>query len=76
MANRAALIRKADAARLLKAARESGYKRARVIAHPDGRVEIVVPQPPGGRPRRTTGPGGWRWGKSSSSCTASWRLRR
>lgn len=42
MANRAALIRKADAARLLKAARESGYKRARVIAHPDGRVEIIA----------------------------------
>lgn len=42
MANRAALIRKADAARLLKAARESGYKRARVIAHPDGKIEVIA----------------------------------
>jgi hypothetical protein len=42
MANRVALIRKADAARLLRAARESGYKRARVIVHPDGRVEVVA----------------------------------
>lgn len=42
MANRAALIRKADAARLLKAAREAGYKRARIIARPDGTVECIA----------------------------------
>jgi tRNA(Phe) wybutosine-synthesizing methylase Tyw3 len=42
MSNRVGLIRKADAARLLKAARESGYKRARVIAHPDGKIEVIA----------------------------------
>lgn len=42
MANRTALIKKADAARLLRAARESGFKRARVIAHPDGKVEVIA----------------------------------
>jgi hypothetical protein len=42
MSNRPALIKKGDAVRLFKAARESGYRRARVIAHPDGRVEVIA----------------------------------
>lgn len=42
MAKRPALIPQADATRLLKAAKAAGYGRARLIRHPDGRIEIVA----------------------------------
>ncbi|MFG1287914.1 transcription factor iiib subunit [Xanthobacter versatilis] len=41
MAKRPALIQQSDATRLFKAARAAGYARARLITHPDGRVEII-----------------------------------
>lgn len=41
MAKRPALIPQSDATRLFKAARAAGYARARLIGHPDGRIEIV-----------------------------------
>lgn len=41
MAKRPALIPQSDATRLFKAARAAGYARARLITHPDGRIEIV-----------------------------------
>ncbi|MDQ0512705.1 hypothetical protein QOZ99_003617 [Angulomicrobium amanitiforme] len=41
MARRPALIPQSDATRLFKAARAAGYARARLISHPDGRLEIV-----------------------------------
>lgn len=41
MAKRPALIQQADATRLFKAARAAGYARARLITHPDGRIEVV-----------------------------------
>lgn len=50
MANRPAIISKADATRLLKAARDSGFRRARVTAHPDGRIEVEADDPPEGSP--------------------------
>jgi tRNA(Phe) wybutosine-synthesizing methylase Tyw3 len=46
MAPRMSPITKSDATRLLKAAREAGYRRARVIGHPDGRIEVVADDPP------------------------------
>lgn len=39
MANRVAAIKQADAKRLFKAALEAGFERARIILHPDGRIE-------------------------------------
>jgi len=42
MAARPALIKQADASRLLKAARSAGFSRARIITHPDGRFELVA----------------------------------
>jgi hypothetical protein len=39
MANRLAVIKQADAKRLFKAALEAGFERARIILHPDGRIE-------------------------------------
>lgn len=42
MANRPGQLRQTDATRYLKAARNAGYSRARVITHPDGRIEIVA----------------------------------
>ncbi|MCO6048216.1 hypothetical protein NGM99_00235 [Mesorhizobium sp. RP14(2022)] len=42
MGNRSALITKADATRLFEAARRSGFRRACVISHLDGRVEMVA----------------------------------
>jgi hypothetical protein len=36
------LIRQADAERLLRAARRAGYKRARFVSYPDGRVEVTA----------------------------------
>lgn len=42
MAKRQALIQQADATRLLKAAKAAGFARARLIRHPDGRVEVVA----------------------------------
>lgn len=42
MANRPALITKADATRLFKAAKDAGYDRARFMTYPDGRTEVVV----------------------------------
>lgn len=41
MAQQPPLIRQSDATRLLKAAKAAGYARARLIRHPDGRIEIV-----------------------------------
>ncbi|MCG8272554.1 transcription factor iiib subunit [Aquamicrobium sp. NLF2-7] len=41
MAKREALIPQSDATRLFKAARAAGYSRARLIRHPDGRIEVV-----------------------------------
>lgn len=55
MAARPAIITKADATRLLKAARDSGFRRARVIAHPDGRVEVEVDD----LAERTSPPSDW-----------------
>lgn len=40
-AKRSALILQSDATRLFKAARDAGYARARLITHPDGRIEMV-----------------------------------
>ena len=42
MSNRAARITEADAARFFKAAKTAGFDRARVVAHPDGRIECLV----------------------------------
>lgn len=42
MAPRPAMIKQADASRLLKAARSAGFNRARIITHPDGRYELVA----------------------------------
>lgn len=39
MANRLAVIKQADAKRLFKAALEAGFEAARIIVHPDGRIE-------------------------------------
>lgn len=41
MSGRPAQFRQADVKRALSAARAAGYARARVITHPDGRIEIV-----------------------------------
>lgn len=41
MAKRPLLLQPSDATRYFKAARAAGYPRARVIAHPDGRIEVV-----------------------------------
>jgi hypothetical protein len=41
MAKREALIPQSDATRLFKAARKAGYARARLIRHPDGRIEVI-----------------------------------
>ncbi|RUW01099.1 MULTISPECIES: hypothetical protein [unclassified Mesorhizobium] len=42
MANRAARITEADASRFLKAAKSAGFERARIVSHPDGRIECTV----------------------------------
>jgi hypothetical protein len=39
MANRAAVIKQNDAKRLFKAALEAGFERAKIVIHPDGRIE-------------------------------------
>lgn len=41
MANRPSAITQSDATRLFKAARAAGYTRARIIGHPDGRIEVI-----------------------------------
>lgn len=41
MANQPAAIKQTDATRLLKAAKAAGFGRARLIKHPDGRIEII-----------------------------------
>lgn len=41
MPKRPALVTPSDTKRFLKIAREVGYPRARVIAHPDGRIEFI-----------------------------------
>jgi hypothetical protein len=42
MSKRAALITKSDASRLFQAAKAAGYDRARLVTHPDGRVELLA----------------------------------
>lgn len=39
MANRQAAIKQADAKRLFKAALDAGFEAAKIILHPDGRIE-------------------------------------
>lgn len=39
-------LTRAGVTRLLKAARDAGYRRAKVTAHPDGRVELEADDPP------------------------------
>lgn len=39
MANRVAAIKQADAKRLFRAALEADFEAARIIVHPDGRIE-------------------------------------
>lgn len=39
MANQKAAIKQSDATRLFKAAKAAGFERARIILHPDGRIE-------------------------------------
>ena len=39
MARSVAAIKQADAKRLFKAALEAGFEAARIILHPDGRIE-------------------------------------
>jgi hypothetical protein len=41
MTKRSSIILQAEANRLLKAARAAGYARARLITHPDGRIEVI-----------------------------------
>lgn len=41
MSNQPARIKQSDAARLFKAAKAAGFSRARIISHPDGRIEMV-----------------------------------
>ncbi len=40
MAKRAAPLKQADATRMFRAARAAGYGAARIIIHPDGRIEV------------------------------------
>lgn len=47
MVNRAAPIRQTEATRLLKAAKAAGFARTRLIAHPDGRLEVIGDDSPG-----------------------------
>ncbi|MER9573332.1 hypothetical protein NKI77_29785 [Mesorhizobium opportunistum] len=42
MSKRAALITKSDASHLFQAAKAAGYDRARLVTHPDGRVEMLA----------------------------------
>jgi len=42
MANRASPISQANATRLFKAANAAGYGRARLVIHPDGRIEVIA----------------------------------
>ncbi|TPN49355.1 hypothetical protein [Mesorhizobium sp. B1-1-7] len=42
MSKRAALITKSDASRLFQAAKAAGYDRARLVSHPDGRIELLA----------------------------------
>jgi hypothetical protein len=39
VANRLAAIKQADAKRLFRAALEAGFSAAKIIVHPDGRIE-------------------------------------
>lgn len=39
MANRTAAIKQNDAKRLFKAALEAGFDAAKIVIHPDGRIE-------------------------------------
>lgn len=41
MARQPAIIPQSDATRLFKAAKAAGYARARIIVHPDGRIEVI-----------------------------------
>ncbi|WP_422020589.1 transcription factor iiib subunit [Roseibium sp.] len=41
MAQRHQKLGTAEATRYLKAVKEAGFKRGRVIKHPDGRIELV-----------------------------------
>ena len=38
---RSSIFTQSDASRLFKAARSAGYGRARLIGHPDGRIELI-----------------------------------
>lgn len=42
MANRSALLTQSDATRYLKAAKAAGFDRARLVIHPDSRVEVIA----------------------------------
>lgn len=42
MTRRAAVIKQADAKRLLKAVKDAGFNEARLIVHPDGRIETCA----------------------------------
>lgn len=42
MEKRTKFIRQGDATRIFRAARNAGYARARLITHPDGRIEFVA----------------------------------
>jgi hypothetical protein len=42
MSPRPAKITQADATRLFSAAHKAGYERARLVSHPDGRIEIMA----------------------------------
>ena len=39
MSNQPARIKQSDAKRLFKAVLDAGFERARIILHPDGRIE-------------------------------------
>lgn len=41
MEKRTKFIRQGDATRIFRAARNAGYARARLITHPDGRIEYA-----------------------------------
>lgn len=50
MPDRQTKMRPAEAARFLKAVKAAGFRNGRVIAHPDGRIELIgedAPSTPG-----------------------------
>ena len=42
MANRQAAIRKGDAVKIFEAALKAGFETARIVVHPDGRIEATA----------------------------------